>query len=139
MKERKYVKGVLTVEMSYLIPLILSIILLIIYAVFYYHDKNILNGAAAETAVLCAQIERRPEGSSGEDLNSFFRERIAGKLIFFSDASMELEKTEDEAEVVVQAQKGRMTVHICRRASIVKPEDRIRKKRILENLTGQEG
>lgn len=138
MKKKRYIKGVLTVEMSYLIPLILSIILLIIYTVFYYHDKNILNGAAAETAVLGSQIERRPQGGEGIDLEEFFKERISEKLIFFSGTSVEIDKQEDEVRTIVEAQKGKMTIQICRSAVVVKPEDRIRKKRILENLAGLE-
>lgn len=56
--QRKTVRGVITVEMSYLIPLILLVFILIIETAFYFHDKNILLGAAAETAVVGAQAER---------------------------------------------------------------------------------
>lgn len=59
MKNKQYGKrsfrGVITVEMSYLIPIVLIIFLLVVYTVFYYHDKNILIGAASETAVTGAQ------------------------------------------------------------------------------------
>lgn len=36
--------GSATVEMSYLIPFVFLVILLTVYATFYYHDKNILLG-----------------------------------------------------------------------------------------------
>ena len=77
----KAVKGVITVELSYIIPIILSVFMVIIYTVFYFHDKNILIGAAAETAVLGAQLERKPDESGQTDLTGFCRQRIAGKLI----------------------------------------------------------
>ena len=48
---KKYVKGSTVVEMSYLIPFCLILFFLLITIIFYFHDKAILNAAAAETAV----------------------------------------------------------------------------------------
>ena len=138
MKKIKYVKGILTVELAYLLPIIFSVFLLIIYTVFYYHDKNILIGAASETTVLWAQLERQPGGNSESDLSGFFAERISGKLIFFSEPSMEMMIDDETAVVSVEAEKGWMSVSVCERAMAVKPEEAIRKQRILKNLTNQE-
>ena len=44
----KRARGSMTVEMSFLMPMILFLIMGCILAVFYYHDKNILSGAAYE-------------------------------------------------------------------------------------------
>ncbi len=55
-------KGSAVVEMSYIIPLFLGLFVLIVHAVFYYHDKAVLNAAAAETAVL-----RGPDRPAGRD------------------------------------------------------------------------
>ena len=41
-----------TVEMSFLTPIIMLLVMSSIYAFFYYHDKNIIAGAAYETAVV---------------------------------------------------------------------------------------
>ena len=41
-----------TVEMSFLMPIIMLLVMSSIYAFFYYHDKNIIAGAAYETAVV---------------------------------------------------------------------------------------
>lgn len=46
-----YVSGSTVVEMSYIMPLILLMFVLIIHTVFYFYDRAVLNGAAAETAV----------------------------------------------------------------------------------------
>ena len=54
-----YVSGSTVVEMSYIMPLILLMFVLIIHTVFYFYDRAVLNGAAAETAVLGAELERR--------------------------------------------------------------------------------
>ena len=55
-----------TVEMSFLTPIIMLLVMSSIYAFFYYHDKNIIAGAAYETAVVGAirrekNRVRRPE------------------------------------------------------------------------------
>ena len=58
-KAKRTVSGVITVEMTYIVPMIFFIFVMIIYTVFYYHDKNILIGAAGETAVVAAQMTRQ--------------------------------------------------------------------------------
>ena len=60
-------RGSAVVEMSYIIPLFLGLFVLIVHAVFYYHDKAVMNAAAAETAVLGAQASRR-EGTMRKSL-----------------------------------------------------------------------
>ena len=52
MEERKqrWLKGSFTVEMAFLMPMILFLIMGCIRISFYYHDKNIIAGAAYETA-----------------------------------------------------------------------------------------
>ena len=61
MKDYK-VQASMTVEMSFLMPMILFLIMGCILAVFYYHDKNILSGAAYETAVVGSTKAREKEG-----------------------------------------------------------------------------
>ena len=56
---KKYVKGSTVVEMSYLIPFCLILFFLLITIIFYFHDKAILNAAAAETAVTGVEMDRR--------------------------------------------------------------------------------
>ena len=41
-----YVSGSTVVEMSYIMPLILLMFVLIIHTVFYFYDRAVLNGAA---------------------------------------------------------------------------------------------
>ena len=75
--------GVITVEMSYILPMVFWTFLAVIYMIFYFHDKNIMIGAAAETAVVGAQLERKPDEKDRTDLEGFYQQRIAGKLILF--------------------------------------------------------
>lgn len=129
-------KGSVTVEMAYILPTVIMIFLLIVYTVFYYHDKNILNAAAGETAVLGAQLERR-RGNEGTDLQNFYRERADGKLILLHLTGINITKSKKQVEVQAYAQKGRMRVSVVQRAVITKAEEKIRLKRKLEALGGK--
>ena len=86
------VKGSTVIEMSYIVPLFLGLFVLIMYAVFYYHDKAVLNGAASETAILGVQAERRAD--THYDLEDFFHGRVDGKLIYMTDADVTVSKTD---------------------------------------------
>ena len=126
-KERfkKDMKASTVIEMSYIMPVFLFLFLLIMYTVFYYHDKAVLNGAAAETAVLGAQAERRKE-TKEDDLEKISHERTEGKLIFLTGANVTVQKDEKEITVSVSAQKNLMRLSICQKAAIVNPEEKIR-------------
>ena len=136
MVEKKW-KGNFTVEAAILASALLFIVYGIIMALFYYHDKNILLGAAAETAVLAAQTERQ-QGQEGPDLQSFYRERTAGKLIWLKLTVVEVDLDDKWVSITARAGKGRMRVQAVQKTKIPEPEKKIRKKRLLESLTEQE-
>ena len=112
-----YVSGSTVVEMSYIMPLILLMFVLIIHTV--------LNGAAAETAVLGAELERR-HGAEEENLKEFFEERTSGKLILMTDPSVAITRTDNKIQVTAMVQKGRFELEVRQRAVIVNPEEKIR-------------
>lgn len=120
-------KGSSVIEMSYIMPIFLGLFMLIIHTAFYYHDKAVLNGAAGETAVLGSQAAR--EKADGYDLESFFRERTQGKLIYMTPTDIFVEKTEEEITVSVSAQRSFMKLEICQKAVIARPERQIRQMR----------
>lgn len=132
-------KAILTVELAYLFIVLFSIFVLIIHTVFYYHDKNILQGAVSETAVLWAQLERRQGEYAEESAETFYQKRISGKLILFSGSSVSVEQTDEEIIVIASAEKGFMKVTVHGSATIVKPENKIRKKRMVEEWIEPEG
>lgn len=128
----KEVKGVITVEMSYILPMILSVFMVILYTVFYFHDKNILIGAAAETAVVGAQLERKPDEDGQTDLNGFCRQRIEGKLILFGTVSVEAEASDQWVTVSAEADYRGMSVSVRQQAPVLKPEKKIRIKEVTQ-------
>ena len=121
------VKGSTVIEMAYIIPLFLGLFVLIMHAVFYYHDKAVLNGAAGETSILGAQAARRAD--TEYDLESFFDVRTNGKLIYMTDTDLSISETEDKITVSVSAQRSLMSMEISQSALIVKPEKNIRRMR----------
>lgn len=122
---KRTVKGSTVIEMSYIIPLFLGLFVIIMHAVFYYHDKAVLNGAASETAILGVQAERRAD--TEYDLEGFFRERTSGKLIYMTDVDISVSETDEEITVNAAAQRSFMKMKISRKALIVKPEKNIRR------------
>ena len=117
-----YVSGSTVVEMSYIMPLILLMFVLIIHTVY---DRAVLNGAAAETAVLGAELERR-HGAEEENLKEFFEERTSGKLILMTNPSVAITRTDNKIQVTAMVQKGRFELEVRQRAVIVNPEEKIR-------------
>lgn len=77
---KKYVKGSTVVEMSYLIPFCLILFFLLITIIFYFHDKAILNAAAAETAVTGVEMDRKK--IEDVDMDDFFPRKDEWKIDF---------------------------------------------------------
>ncbi len=123
-----------TVEMSFLMPIILLLIMSSIYAVFYFHDKNIIAGAAYETVVVGSTKAREKEGVSEEELNLLFRERVDGKCILLTDVSGHVNVTKDDISVTASASFARMSVSLKKRASITEPERNLRDRKKLKEL-----
>ena len=95
-KSRGCLKGSLTVEMSFLMPMILFLIMGCILAAFYYHDKLILTGAAYETAVAGSTEAVRRQGDGLETA----RERLAGENVNYSVNGSKREITVNYEEYV---------------------------------------
>lgn len=129
--KRKGLKGVITVEMSYILPMVLFVLALVVNTVFYFHDKNILIGAAAETAVLGAQMERKPDEKGQTDLSAFCSRRIAGKMILFGKPTVSVEVTDKQVTVSAAADRKGMSLEVRQQAPILKPEEKIRRKEVM--------
>lgn len=125
--KNKKVRGSTVIEMAYIMPIFLGMFLLIMNAVFYYHDKAVINGAAGETAILGVQAERRK--NTQYDPEKFFMERIKGKLICMTDTDVDILKENDGITVTASAQKAFMKIEVSQKALIVKPEEKIRRMR----------
>lgn len=135
----KLLKGSMTVEMSFLMPIILLLIMSSILAAFYFHDKNIISGAAYETAVVGSTKMREKDKIESGELEVLFRERIERKCILFATSSVQVQVRKKEICVNAAAHKGKFGVSVIKKAAVTEPEDFIRdNKRIKEITNGTE-
>lgn len=134
--KNKLCNGSITVEMSFLMPMILFLILSCILAVFYYHDKNIISGAAYETAVVGSTKAREREGVTAEELQELFEQRLQGKCILFPGVRAKIGVGEKEIKVEVRASWNRIQMATVKYASVTEPETYIRDIRRWKNKNG---
>ena len=122
----KEVKGSATIEMAYIAPMTLLIIMSIITIVFYFFDKNIIIGGALETATIGAQLERQEVVELQLELEDVFRERVENKLIMFRDVEVSVTQSSKRVTVVARSSKGPKVISVEQSAEILIPEKRIR-------------
>ena len=128
MEERKqrWLKGSFTVEMAFLIPMILFLIMGCIRISFYYHDKNIIAGAAYETAVVGSTKAREKDGIQEAELKALFQERVGKKCILFPGAMAVCSVSKEEIRVLAVAKRRKMSLAVESRAAVTEPERYIR-------------
>ena len=135
-----------TVEMSFLMPIIMLLVMSSIYAFFYYHDKNIIAGAAYETAVVGSKAREKPDSQTGSgdrsgtdvaELETLFQSRVNGKCILLSTIQGQVTVEGDEVCVRAQGTWRKMKVSVEKRAAITEPEKKLRDiKKIKEFVNG---
>lgn len=122
-------KGIITVEMAYIVPVVLLVFFLSVLGILYYHDKDVIAACAYEAAVVGSTKAREKNGVRPEQIQAVFEERIQGKCILFEDIQGSAQVGEDKIVVRAAASKGKMCLGIMETASITKPEDNIRRYR----------
>lgn len=130
----KGLRGSMTVEMSFLMPILLMLIMSSILASFYFHDKNILAGAAYETAVVGSTKIREQEKVTDSELKELFRERVRRKCILFAVSRADVSIGKQDICVMATAHKGRFSVSVMKKAAVTKPEEYIRNLRQLKEI-----
>ncbi len=133
-KNKWNLKGSFTVEASFIVPMILLLIMACMFAVFYYHDKNILLGAAYEASVVGSTMSREVNGVDADEVQSLAYERVQGKNIFLNHTQIDVETSEEELQVRVTASARKMRMSGEEKASITNPEKYIRDLRKIEGL-----
>lgn len=124
-----------TVEMSFLMPIILLLIMSSIFGVFYFHDKNIISGAAYETAAVGSNKAREKGGAEAGELEALFQERVGGKCILFGGAEPVICVGDNEIAVRAEAAGRGMKISVFRSAAVTTPEKTIRDIRRVKELT----
>lgn len=125
----KRIKGSATVEMAYIMPVVLFVFVVLIYILFYLHDKNIISGALYETVVVGCQKLRWEDENTEAQMEKLFRERIDGKLIFFPGADIEIILEKEMITATAYSAKNRMTIRAVQKCKVTRPETFIRNLR----------
>ncbi|MCP1102447.1 hypothetical protein M2454_000945 [Aequitasia blattaphilus] len=126
MKNR--VKGSTTIEMAIIAPMILLVFMMIIYCIFYFHDKNILLGVANEVASV-GSMKMRTEGEEVlSELDAFLSERIQKKCILLQVTDYKIKVLENEVYVSIYAKKKQLKVRVERRMEVARVEKEIRRR-----------
>lgn len=134
-KRKKYLRGSMTVEMSFLMPMILLMIMGSILAAFYFHDKNVIAGAAYETVVVGSTKMREKEQITESEIVKLFQERLGKKSILLSDIDATAVISEKEIKISVIAGNGRFRLSVMKMAAVTAPENHIRNIKRLKEIT----
>lgn len=130
-RRRGAVRGY-TVEMSYLMPVVLLVIMSSIFGIFYFYDKNIISGAAYETAVVGSTKAREGTGVEREELEALFYERTGNKCILFDRIQVSVSVSNEKIEILGTGTSGGMRVSVLKCMPVTEPEKRIRDIRRLK-------
>lgn len=123
--------GMITVEMAYIVPVILFVFFLSVMGIFYYHDKQVIAACAYEAAVTGSTKAREKNGVTAGTVGAVFDERVHGKCILFGEVCGNVQVGDEQIVVKASAAKGRLRVSVIETASVTEPETKIRKYRRL--------
>lgn len=123
-----------TIEMSFLMPVILLLIMNSIFVMFYFHDKNIISGAAYETVVVGSTKAREGGSTDAGELERLFKERVGNKCILFEGVLVTVKISDDEIEVLAKGEKRGMHISVLKKMPVTKPEQKIRNIRRMKGL-----
>lgn len=101
MKEKKCceLKAVYTVEAAFLLPMILTIIFMVIYIAYYYHDKALLQAAAYQAALRGSQLYGESNAAMELEAGMAARELIRGRLLIADNISIQASANMTEVTV----------------------------------------
>lgn len=144
----RFVKASFTIETAVVMSVILIGLHMLLLAIFYYHDKNIIAGAAYETAVVAStKLREKYKGNkltgSGieevkDESEQLLFERISGKCLLFGSFERDVEISDKEVIITVSASRGRLRTDTVKKAAVTTPEKNIRDKRRLKDLLWNE-
>lgn len=121
-------KGSVTVEMAFLVPIIFSVIVVVIQMLFYFHDKIVLEGVTFETVTVCSSQEELTE----EVVETYFEEALGRKLLMFGLVETEVELENTQVKMSCSSRKQGMNLRVSASMSRTNPEGWIRAARLVK-------
>ncbi len=125
---RKY-KAVYTVEVAYIMPLIILIISGVVISGFYLHDKNILYSKVYELGSIARQENRTPHDGRSIELEEVLINNCKGKLLLFQFIECEIEERDDVVRIYAKMEFMSKSVSIERVFAIDNVEENLRAER----------
>ena len=128
-------KGSVTIEASFVLPLFLFVFMISTYCFFYSHDKSVVGAIAYETVAAASGRE----DIKVEEIEAYFVERVEGRTFLFDKISAEVEMTSENVKLTCSGLKRGMSFVLKREMKITEPEDYIRNIRKIEKLKNNLG
>lgn len=122
-------KASATIEAAVACAVFFLSFILVVNGLFYYHDKNILMGAAYEAAVVQSQKKRSPETCTIEEAEQSFEHAARKRMLLFSTVNLTVEESDQKITVQGTASKRRMKISVSQSAAVTEPEKFIRNMR----------
>ena len=119
---KREMNGTITIEAAVIVPMILGMFMVIVWILFYYHDKNIVAVISHETAVMICK-EDEIEAQQAE---AYFQNRIRGKLLMFPEVDTEVQVDSKELHIVSTSRKNGMSLRVEMKMNRTEPEKYIR-------------
>lgn len=138
MKKKKYrLSGSYTVEASFIFPMIMSVIVAVIYLMFFVHDRCVINAVADTAALRGSQLEPADNGVY-QMVEESMRELLNERLLATGGIEKEIRITSTEVEVLCKGDMPipfhniRLPVKVTGYARRTDPVTFIRECRVIE-------
>lgn len=122
--------GSMTVEATYVIPLILVVFGVALTLLFYYHDKVLLLSAVQETAAYAGSREEKSE----QKIREHFESLVDGRTLLLGEISVDIDVNDTGTNISCIAKTSILSLKVKGYMASTKPEDYIRMFRKLEKI-----
>lgn len=95
-------RGSATIEASLVVPICIGVIVFIILAGFYMHDRTIIQGTLGEVSSIAEIKNRIGEKINDADIKEYFNDRIKGKVLYTK--SINVKSIISEKEIIINGE-----------------------------------
>lgn len=134
MNRNKRIKASTTVELSYIMPVIFFVFLVVIYIGFYFHDKNVINGLIYEASIIGTSNYRNEGEVNLEEIELFLIERAAIRLLFFPEPDIEVSVAGSNLSICAESKNGVMSMEVVKTYPLLEIESKIREAMRIEEV-----
>lgn len=143
MRIKKYrLSGSYTIEASFLFPMIMAVIVVILYLMFFVHDRCVMNAAADAAALRASQPDVAKSGVY-QTVEDGIQEMLSDSLLATGSVEREIKVTSTEIKVICRGELPiplhniRLPIEVIGYAKRTDPVTFIRECRVIEEKTGE--